>query len=117
MDRDAQSDRPAQRVAMESLAAADVARPLLLSMPPGSGKTRVALRYGLRAAFARELPLYWITTKARGRDEVLAELARYTAAGIPLRVLWKTAPERLCDCDLPSTDCPRNSDTRSRTVL
>ncbi len=113
IDRDRATDRPAQQSADAELATVDSARPLLLSMPPGSGKTRLALRHGLREAFRLRLPLYWITTKARGRDEVLAELARYTAAGIPLRVVWKTVAERLCTCGLAPVDCPRHAETQT----
>jgi hypothetical protein len=107
------TDRPEQCAASQRIAEESTEDRVLLSMPPGTGKTRVALRHALRESFARKRRLYWITTKARGRDEVLAELDRYRAAGVPLRVLWKTTRERLCDCALPGTSCPRRMETRA----
>ena len=115
--QDSREDRPAQQEAARQLEqAADETR-LLLSMPPGSGKTRIAVRFSLRESLTRDLPLYWITSKARGREEVSAELDRCRAAGVPLRVLWKTVPERLCHCAMPGSSCPRRLATRSALFL
>lgn len=114
---DQPADRPEQAEAFQHISRCNAESRLLLSMPPGTGKTRVAVRYALREAMARNLRMVWITVKARGRDELLAELARYRRAGVPLRVLWKTTRERLCDCTSPGPLCPRRLETRSRLFL
>jgi hypothetical protein len=117
IEKDSRTDRTAQREAAALLEIARAESRILLSMPPGGGKTRLALRYALRESIARNLPLHWITAKARGRDEVITELERYRAAGIPLRILWKTVPERLCDCSAPGSSCPRRLDTKCALFL
>jgi hypothetical protein len=112
VEGDRQADRAEQREACERLQRSleRVGR-VLLTMPPGTGKTRVALRAGLLRAKQCGCRLYWITTKSRGRDEVLAEVQRYLDAGIPLRVLWKTSAERTCQCGREAASCPVKLDT------
>ena len=99
------SDRVEQTEALEKLRSAHPAR-ALLSMPPGSGKTRVAVRYALRFASEHGLPLGWITTKIRGRDVVIEELERYRRNGVLLRIAWKTAASRTCSCARADASCP-----------
>ncbi len=96
---DATNDRPVQRAAGEQMAAADKDARILLALPPGAGKTRLALRRALQTAAATSRQMFWITIKARGRDIVLREVQRYIDAGLPLRILWKTVASRLCTCD------------------
>ncbi|RPH96303.1 hypothetical protein EHM69_01775 [candidate division KSB1 bacterium] len=110
---DADQDRPLQAAAWRELGNSEDDR-LLLSMPPGSGKTRVAVRWALCSAGRKQLPVVWLTTKVRGRDEVLLELDRYRNAGIPLRILWKTSRERRCECARPHPDCPMSRETQDR---
>jgi hypothetical protein len=113
---DAKDDRPLQQKAWKELGEHDPQVPALLSLPPGAGKTRVALRYALRQAITQHVPLFWVTTKSRGRNEVLAELRRYSHAGFPLRILWKTAAARLCECD-HSELCPKRERTLEHRFL
>jgi hypothetical protein len=103
--RDAKNDRPEQTEALAKFSRTRSAH-VLLSMPPGSGKTRVAVRHALRIAREMGLPLYWITTKSRGRDVVIEELERYRRAGVSLRLVWKTAARRTCLCPRPDASCP-----------
>ena len=103
--RDAKNDRPQQTEALEKLGHTQGSR-IILSMPPGSGKTRVALRHALRVAREHGLPLYWITTKSRGRDVVIEELERHRRSGVPFRIVWKTAASRTCSCLRPDASCP-----------
>jgi hypothetical protein len=107
-------DRPIQREAVAALQRCGDATRILLALPPGSGKTRVALRTALLRASQSGLPLYWITEKAAGREEVLRELSRYTGAGIALRVLWKTTAQRLCECETSPELCPVRYQTEER---
>jgi hypothetical protein len=110
---DSRHDRREQRQALERLRRAQGTR-VLLSMPPGTGKTRVALRHALRMAFEHVLPLYWITTKIRGREIVIEELERYRRAGVPLRIAWKTAAARTCSCPRADASCPLKIATEER---
>ncbi|MBI5059225.1 hypothetical protein HZB60_05505 [candidate division KSB1 bacterium] len=104
--RDACADRPLQLRAWSELCSADSST-LLLALPPGSGKTRIALRFALEHASTTGLPIHWITSKSRGREEVLRELARLSELGLTARTVWKTSLERRCpDCPQPQ-QCER----------
>ncbi len=100
-------DRAVQAAAWEQLERGSDR--LLLALPPGSGKTRLAVRWGLLRASSERCPLVWVTMKNRGRLEVLNELDRYYKNGIPLRIVWKTSADRRCSCahNLLSCECHR----------
>ena len=89
---DHRHDREIQTEALRSVAQHPDSDRLLFAMPPGSGKTRIALRIALEAAARDRLPVHWITMKSEGRQTVLNELDRYRAAGLSLRHVWKAPP-------------------------
>jgi hypothetical protein len=111
--RDRTTDRAEQSEALERLRQMRGAL-ALLSMPPGSGKTRVAVRHSMRVASELGLPLYWITTKTLGREVVIEELERYWRGGVSLRVTWKTSARRTCHCVCPDTSCTVRAATEER---
>lgn len=88
-------DRPAQIDAWQALGECGAAS-VLLALPPGTGKTRLALRWAIQKAIASSSQVVWITAKARGRETVLAEVAALAEHGVDLTVVWKTTRERLC---------------------
>ncbi|MBU1919719.1 PD-(D/E)XK nuclease family protein, partial [bacterium] len=105
-EADKQSDRPLQVSAESKINSDPLPDRLLLTLPPGAGKTRLALRFALRAARRLRLPVYWITAKAAGRHTVQEEIERLQALGLKLSFCWKTTADRLCSCDSPGEDCP-----------
>lgn len=105
LQRDCENDRPIQQVAWQRLTENPADTRVLLSLPPGSGKTRIALRWALNLAHHESKPVYWITSRSRGREAVLAEMSRLAKLGLQLKTVWKTTPERLCDCRLPAHEC------------
>lgn len=113
VSRDSVFDRVTQTEAAARLNESASSR-ILLSMPPGSGKTRIAFRHAIRQAVCAELPLCWITIKSRGRDTVVEETERFHRAAVPLRVLWKTAADRICTCGYSKESCPVRFDTEEQ---
>jgi hypothetical protein len=113
-EQDALTDRPLQRQVLQEIGSLRDQKNILLALPPGAGKTRITLRLGLLKASRLGVPLYWITEKAAGREEVIRELERWNAAGIHFRTVWKTAPARLCRCGMENSNCDIRSDTQGR---
>lgn len=104
VQKDTDADRSLQKLAWEHLQKSRDCR-LLLSLPPGSGKTRIAIRYAMVRACEENKPVVWITSQSTGRNAVLQELQRFRDAGIRLKAIWKTVPERVCNCRHPSWNC------------
>jgi hypothetical protein len=104
-------DRPIQSDAETAIQALNDPDRVLLALPPGAGKTRIALRYALQQSARFQLPIYWITAKAEGRQTIIDELDRYNEHRIDISYCWKTTAERVCSCDSKDQSC----DIRYRT--
>lgn len=105
-ERDRRTDRPLQVLAEREILDSPITDRILLTLPPGAGKTRLALRSALRSSLAHQLQIVWITAKATGRRTVIEELERLQTLGLAISHCWKTTAERLCNCDTPGADCP-----------
>ncbi len=110
---DRQTDRPLQAEAEAVIASRPLADRLLLTLPPGAGKTRIAMRFALRVSLTHSLQIVWITAKSAGRHTVLEEVNRLRALGIDASTCWKTSSNRLCTCDSPDENCNIRSLTRA----
>ncbi len=73
-----------------------VGHPVLVEAPTGLGKTAAVLHGVLQHALARDLQVFWATSRTTQQEGVERTLQRFADAGLPLRSVSLNAKEKLC---------------------
>jgi DNA excision repair protein ERCC-2 len=69
---------------------------VLVEAPTGLGKTAAVLHGVLQFALARDLQVFWATSRTTQQDGVERTVARFAEAGLPVRTIVLSAREKAC---------------------